>query len=145
MARRKSKRLTKKRTPARKKSGVSLSFKKRRGRDVYDLFLPKGSKREVQIDKVLDSVNLRNLRTEDYFVKVTFVSKFKKQHASITYILEEDYDNQKEFRDNLRQNLKDINYTIFRKPVKGTGDSIKRMNRLKNFLQRIIIDFETAD
>jgi hypothetical protein len=139
-----------KKKPAPKKRGrvsskkKSNKFLKRRGERLYDYFLQTGSKRETDIDSIIDSIDLTALRDDDEFVKITFVSGFRKKRASISYVLNYEYEDRKDFREQLRQTLKDINYTIFRKPVKGTGDSIKRMNRLKNFLNRIIIDFETA-
>jgi hypothetical protein len=149
----KSKKPNKKKTGATKKrarvssksKSTNLKVEKRRGKGIYDVIFPSGSKTESGIDSVIDSLNYKSIRDSNEFVKITFVSKFRKKHASISYIQEYDFETKKELNEQIKQSLKDINYTIFRKPVKGTGDSVKRMNRLKNYLSRIIIDFEGAD
>lgn len=146
----KSKKPNKKKTGATKKrarvsSKSKTKIEKRRGKGIYDIMLPNGSKTESGIDNIIDTLNYGTIRDSNEFVKITFVSKFRKKHASISYIQEYDYETKRELNEQIKQSLKDINYTIFRKPVKGTGDSVKRMNRLKNFLSRIIIDFEGAD
>lgn len=132
-----------KKSPSKKRTLI-LKAKKRRGKEVYDIMLPSGSKTENEIDSIIDKASL-NLSGDNEFVKLTFVTRFKKQAASISYIETYDFESKKDLREQIRQSLKDINYTIFRKPTKNTGDSIKRMNRLKNFLNRIIIDFESSD
>lgn len=153
MARRKIKRVkaTKKPRGKKKPRGVAI-LTKRRGKAIYDIELPKGNKTEKEIDELISDVNFNKIKDEDVFVKITFVAKLpvklrtkkKLPFASITSLDEFDYENKSDLMKQIKKVCMDMNFTIFRKPVKGTGESVKRMNRLKNYLERIIIDFETA-
>jgi hypothetical protein len=131
-----------KRAAKKPRAIVKQGLSKRRGKQIYDFFFKPGSKTEKQIDDAIDKINFKSIRHDDPFVKITFVAGYRKNKASISFLESYEYDTRAELLAELKQNCKDYNYTIWRKPVKGTTKSIKRMNRLKNFLQRIIIDFE---
>jgi len=122
---------------ARGKKAARTSLKKRRGKDVYDIMLKPGAKTQTQIVDIINNVKpLKEL--PDNRVKLTFVAKFKNKISSISYIYDIDEPEQ------LNESLTEILHSIFTRPVRGTTKSIKRMNRLKNYINRMIIDFETA-
>ena len=116
--------------------------KKRRRKEVYDIFFGKGQKNESEIDAVIDAYKFNKIgggELPKHFVKITFVAGFKKQRASISYIY--DIEDLSEISDA----VKDVNKLIFRKvPERQQTKSLKRINKLKNYLNRIIIDFDTS-
>lgn len=139
----------KKQAPAKKKARVIKKSKqvtrgkqdkilKRPRRELYDIFLKSGVKKLDEIVAVIDKLKMfKELPNER--VKITFVARFKNKISSVTQLY--DIDEPQDLIDSLRE----IAQNIFSKPVRGTTKSIKRMNRLKNYINRIIIDFESAD
>lgn len=124
--------------PKRERSVIEKNLSKRRGKEIYDIFFKRGAKSQIEIENAFDKVKkFRELPNER--IKITFVAGYKNKRASITQLY--DLDEPREMPDV----LKEINTMIFNKPVRGTTKSIKRMNRLKNYINRIIIDFESAE
>lgn len=110
---------------------------KRRGKNVYDVFLKPGAKTQSEIIDVIDKIKpFREL--PDNRVKLTFVARFRSKMSSISYNYDVDEPG------HINESLKEILHSIFTKPVRGTTKSIKRMNRLKNYINRIILDFDSA-
>lgn len=123
---------------ARKTS--ALSFKKRRGEAIYDLVLPRGAKDRSQIDALINKskINLRDL--PDNFVKVTFFAKKGKDKASITYIYDIDELSQ------VKETVQDVASLIHQSGAKREATkSIQRISKLKNYIQKIILEFEVNE
>lgn len=122
---------------ARGKSARVSNLKKRRGKEVYDVLLKTGAKSREEIENVIDKIR-KFKELPDYRVKLTFVAGHRNKKSSISYNYDVDEPEQ------INESLQEILHSIFTRPVRGTTKSIKRMNRLKNYINRIIIDFETA-
>lgn len=122
-----------------KKSDLN-KFLKRRGKEVYDIHLKPGRKSKSEIDKVLDTIKIKLKGNElsDNFVKITFVARSGKQFSSISHIYEIDEVEQ------IKESLQEILESIYSKITPRSTRSIKRISKLKQFLNRIIIDFETS-
>lgn len=148
---RRLKKISKKKS-ARKKSGRVLKkkrikkakLKKRRGQDIYDILLPSGNKSEQDIDEMLQNIPYRNIKSEDVFIKLTFYERKGKDYAAFTRLSEYDYEDKADLLRQVKQEILDMNYTFFRQPAKDAKEYWKRMYKLKNYLNKITIDFETA-
>ncbi len=122
-----------------KKSDLNKLIK-RRGREIYDIHLKPGRKAKSEIDKVLDNIKIKIKGGElpENFVKLTFVARHKKDFSSISHIYELDEVEQ------IKESLTEILDSIYSKITPRSTRSIKKISKLKQFLNRIIIDFETA-
>lgn len=134
----KANRKVKTKTPKKTKPRAivrGFSFSKRRGRYLYDLFLKPGAKDVSYIRSVIESAGLP--QPPDEQCKVTFVAKFKKVTNSVSYIFDGI-----ETKTILREEILSMWDEIARKPKRDSGQSLKRMYKLRNYVKQVIIEFE---
>lgn len=142
----------KKKAPAKKVRRISskklkpVVIKKRRGKNIYDLQFPKGEKTEKEIDTLIDQINFSKLQSDNEFIKITFIEKKnKKEQQSFTHLDEYNYEDRKDLREQIKQQMKDLNYTFHQVPASKAANYWKKMYKLRTHLDRVIIDFDTAD
>lgn len=150
MAKRKVKTVKSKRKPARKKRGrVSIKtrykIKKKRGKEIYYIDLGTKFKTEQELDAIFSTLNFNSIKYSNEFVKITFSEKKGNEKQAYTDLDEYSYDSDKEFRELIKERLKDMNYNFHRTPASNSPNYWKKMYRLRNYLTQIIIDIETAD
>lgn len=125
-----------------KKRGTFSQFEKKTGEHIYFVNLPKGEKTNDQIKDRIDGLNFEKInkgRRPDELVKITFVAKKnEKEKQAFTNIYR--VDNLKEVPDAIAE----IWGTITKTPTKQGKDYMKRINKLRGYVNLIIVDFETA-
>lgn len=122
-------------------AGQPIKIQKRKGRFVYDVVLPNGQKDTQKISDIIDKQNFHKINRgelPDNFVKITFVARLRKKRASISYIYDIDELEQ------LSGGVQDMWQTIINKTVTRKTKSLKRINALKHYVNRIIVDFDSA-
>lgn len=136
---------------ARKRSRPSfkkgrLKFQKIRGKEIYDLVFKSGENTVQEVREKLDGVNFTGFNRgelPDSFVKITFVfAKSKKERAAISYIYQD-----LESTDELYDSITEMHNTITSKRDKTSkrySKTYAQILRFKNYLSRIIVDFDTA-
>jgi len=147
-----------KRKPAKKRGRVSLKkktrtkkiksafvIKKRRGEAIYDIALGNKFKTEQEIDIIVSTLDFKPLKDSNEFVKITFFEEKGKDKQAYTDLDEYSFDSLKEFKELIKERLKQMNYDFHRAPASNSPNYWKKMYRLRNYLTSIIIDIETAD
>lgn len=140
-----------KKAPAKSKKRATksrvFSTKHRKRKDVFDIVLPSGHKSRDQYNTVIatSKLNVPLDLIEGGQVKVTLLAQRYNVKGSITLI--HDIDTKADLRDSLQYTMD----WIFRKlkpgeKAKGGKDKYLRPgNPLNNYINKIIIDFETND
>lgn len=131
------KKVNKKRAVKRR---VSFSTKKRRGKEIYDIDLPTGHKSESELHEMLENIKLTFRDLPDNQVKFTFLASKRKQKASMSFIY--DVDEKQEIKEGFTAELKDI---FKKKTEREKTKSWTRIQPIKNYISRIIVDFESTD
>jgi hypothetical protein len=130
-----------------KKRSVSFSVKKhKRGKDIFRVDFPKGAKTENKLNDYFEKINWKLKKFPDDQVKVTFYAKHGKEIGGMTYI----YDlpksgNHVQNLDELKGIFKEMSQDIFRTKgkVKQFAGYLKEA-RIKDFINRVVIDFESS-
>jgi hypothetical protein len=131
----------------RAKPARVFSTSKRRGHDVYNINLPNAYRTRDDLNNIISKakLNIPSDLIEGGQVKITLYAKRYSAYGSITLI--HDIDNKPDLRDSVQYTLD----WIFRKlkpgeVVKNTSEKYLRPgNPLNNYINKIIIDFETND
>lgn len=126
-----------------KKSGYTI--KKRRGKAIYDIKLGSNFKTEQEINLILSSLKFSTIKDSNEFVKITFFEQKGNHKQAYTDLDEYSFEDDKDFREQLKQRMLDMNYNFHRTPASNSPNYWKKMYRLRNYLTSIIIDIETAD
>lgn len=131
--------LKKKKRVIRKRVIKSFSkLSKRRRKDVYDIDFKRGKKSRDEIIEAIEKTKL-NIDLPSDSAKITFIAQYRNKKSSISYI----YD-QLDDPEQIKEAMHEIARAIFQKKIpRSKKDSLKRMSRLKQYISRIIIDFET--
>lgn len=131
----------------RAKKARVFSTSKRKGKDVFDIKLPNGHKTRDELSQIINNAKL-NVPIDliaNGQVKITLVAKRYSERGSISLL--HDIDNRADLREAVEFTL----HWIFRKlkpgeVIKNTKKNYLRPgNPLNNYINRIIIDFETND
>lgn len=131
---------------AAKRRVSSFTAKKRRNRDMYDVNLLKRFRTEKELGEVIESVKIKIPELPDDQVKITFVAKHRKKKASMSFIYNLDESGQKENADNIKYSMLDMLTDIFKKKeARDKTKSWQRIQPIKNYIYKMIIDFETND
>lgn len=135
----------KKRTQSAPKSLPKISpvpFTKKHGKEIYYIDLKPGEKTNEEIQKVISRIDMTKInkgKLPDKLLKVTFFSKKNdKEKQALTNIYRVD---------NLKETPKvvsEIWQNITTRPNRNTKHYMKRINKLRGYVRKIIIDFETA-
>lgn len=132
----------KKNTPGKKSGGSFKQFEKKPGENIFYVNLPKGEKTNDEIRERIEGLNFEKInkgKLPDELVKITFVAKKnEKEKQAFTNIYR--VDDLGEVPDAIGE----IWNTITTKPPKNGKDYMKRINRLRGYVNTIIIDFETG-
>lgn len=120
----------------------TLKITKRRKQQVYKVDFPKGEKTGERIKNLLQSPTYEKINfgeLPDEYAKITFYAeKNKKEKQAMTVIYQ--IDDLAELPDVLKDIWSEIN-----KPTgKQTKTYMRRLNKYKNYLSSVTIDFETA-
>lgn len=134
---------------SKQKRGIKTrvsSFKKRKGKDLFDLKVKSGFKDEKLIQDIIDKSNVNFSEFPDTQVKITmYASKGlgKKNKASMSFIYDlEEGETKKENTDQLKWAMKDMLSDIFRKKTeREKTKSWQRIQPIKNYINKITIDF----
>lgn len=119
----------------------SKPLTKRRGTNIFDIELKPGAKSIENITDTINKTNFNKLGKEylpDEFVKITFYARYRGKTQAITNIYTVDT------AQDVKESIDEIWNAIYTKPNKLTKDYMKRMNHLKNYVNKITIDFDTA-
>lgn len=110
----------------------------RRGRkNIFELNFKRGAKSIKEINTAIE--NARKLkRLPKNKVKITFVARKGKKSQALTYLY--DVDNAGE----INAAMLEMNKKIWSKPDKNAKKYERRINALKKYINRIIVDFETS-
>lgn len=124
----------------------SFSVKKRRGRDLYDVKFPEGYKEQSVLENYIQNLKMKFSEFPDQQVKITSIAKKRKQKASMSFIYELEEGTSKENGDNMKYMMLDMIADIFKKKTeRDKTKSWQRIQPIKNYINHIIIDFETND
>lgn len=142
------KRKSSKTTKTRAKTARVFSTSKRKRKDIYDIEFPNANRTRDELTQIIENakLNISSDLIENGQVKVTLVAKRYSITGSITLI--HDIEDKKDLRDSMQFTLD----WIFRKlkpgeVVKNANNPkyLRPGNPLNNYINRIIIDFETND
>lgn len=130
-----------------KKTARVFATKKRRGKEIYDIKLPAGHKTREQLSEILikSKLNVPTDTIEGGQVKISLIAKRYNAKGSISLI--HDIDDKKDLRDSVLYTLD----WIFRKLKPGevikshNSNYLRPGNPMNNYINRVIIDFETND
>ena len=147
----------KKRKPTKRKTGAKskrpsykkgrLRFQKIRNKEIYDLvFHPTKQTTQNELIEKINEVNFLGFNKgelPDSFVKITFVfAKSKKERAAISYVYQ-DLNDTNELYDTIAE-MQHAIYTKRDRASKKHSKTYAKVLRYKNYIRRIIVDFQTA-
>jgi hypothetical protein len=143
----KKNRKNKKLKVVRGKTRTSLSAKKRRNKDLFDIKLKSGYKEKTKIEKLIDNTKMNFSEFPDTQVKITFYANKGKQKANLSFIYDLDEgENKRENNQTIKDAIKDVLNDIFtKKTEREKTKSWQRIQPIKNYISKMIIDFETPD
>lgn len=127
----------------KKQSATRSSINKKPRKQIYYVNLPKGEKTNAIIDAHIRNIELPLKKNPDILVKVTFIAKKnEKEKQSLTNIfrLNPDDDTPQAVVDAASNMWKEIST----RPPKNGKDYMKRINKLRGYVNTIVIDYETA-